>query len=211
MRSPYPLGGARNGVLDLPRGPLLRQQPLTPPLLTLPPICSGLVPLAFFIMFIVNIWMSFQVGAARRKYNIPYPTLYAVAGTPRNYGPVDPSPTAPLTTAGDSAASKSELISNEDAYAFNCVQRGHQNSLENFWLVSVLALVNWGFPIPTGFSLLLWVFGRIAYMRGYTAGVKTRNSIVGALLTYPALLCLWGLTLATAVHLFRGTAAYSLV
>jgi hypothetical protein len=49
-----------------------------------------------------NGWMSFQVGAARKKYNVRYPTMYA------------------------------DKASNKDADAFNCVQRGHQNTLENF-------------------------------------------------------------------------------
>ncbi|KAI4321222.1 hypothetical protein MLD38_034628 [Melastoma candidum] len=44
--------------------------------------------------------MSFQVGAARKKYNVFYPNLYA---------------------------SESD---NKDANLFNCIQRGHQNSLE---------------------------------------------------------------------------------
>ncbi|KAJ6752697.1 MICROSOMAL GLUTATHIONE S-TRANSFERASE [Salix koriyanagi] len=44
--------------------------------------------------------MGFQVGKARKKYNVPYPTLSAI---------------------------ESE---NKDAKPFNCVQRGHQNSLE---------------------------------------------------------------------------------
>ncbi|KAJ6867785.1 microsomal glutathione S-transferase 3-like [Populus alba x Populus x berolinensis] len=48
----------------------------------------------------LNFWMGFQVGKARKKYNVPYPTLYAI---------------------------ESE---NKDAKLFNCVQRGHQNSLE---------------------------------------------------------------------------------
>ncbi len=59
------------------------------------------------------------VGAARGRYKIPYPSLYAVPGTPRRYG------------AGDSRNDKemmeaSPLITEEEAYNFNCVQRGHQ-------------------------------------------------------------------------------------
>ncbi|KAF8364858.1 hypothetical protein HHK36_028193 [Tetracentron sinense] len=48
----------------------------------------------------LNFWMTFQVGKARKKYKVFYPTLYAL---------------------------ESE---NKDAKLFNCVQRGHQNSLE---------------------------------------------------------------------------------
>lgn len=131
-------------------------------------------------------------------------------GTKRNYGPVDgTSASAPLTGAND--ASKSELISDEDAFAFNCVQRGHQNALENAWMVAVLSLTSWSFPIPSGFSLILWSLGRVVYLSGYSVSPSKRISPLGIFLTYPPLFCLWGLSLATAVHLFRGTAPYSLV
>lgn len=153
----------------------------------------------------VNMWMAFQVGAARKKYKIPYPTLYAVPGTPRDYSPDSATPAAPLTEGKDA------LITSEEAYKFNCVQRGHQNSLENIPMVGLLTLVSWGFPIPAGFALLSWAFGRIFYMRGYIAGPEKRNSLVGALLTYPALLTLWGLALATAIQLFRQVPPYSYV
>ncbi len=39
--------------------------------------------------------------------------------------------------------------------------------------------------------------------------VEARNQLPAALLTYPALLTLWGLALATAVHLFMKTAPYN--
>jgi hypothetical protein len=163
--------------------------------------------------------MSIQVGIARRKYGIPYPTLYAVPGTPREYGPEAAAPAAsaatPLTAPGsaDAAATadakRDALVSSEEAYKFNCVQRGHQNSLENMPVVATLALVSWSFPIPAGFALISYAFSRIFYMRGYTSGASKRNSVIGALLTYPALFTLAGLSLATAIFYFRGTAAYS--
>ncbi len=39
--------------------------------------------------------------------------------------------------------------------------------------------------------------------------MEARNQLPAALLTYPALLTLWGLALATAVHLFMKTAPYN--
>jgi glutathione S-transferase len=148
--------------------------------------------------------MAFGVGAARRKYGIPYPTLMAVPGTPREYGPPKE-----LKSTDAAAAPLSENITKEEAFAYNSVQRGHQNSIENYPIILALALVSWGFPIPSGFALLSWALGRIFYFNGYSSSPEKRNSLIAALLTYPALLCLWGLSLATAIHLFRGTLPYN--
>lgn len=57
-----------------------------------------------------NFWAGALVGAARKRYGIPYPTLYAIAGTIRTYGP-DAKPEG-----------FTELITNEEAYKFNCIQ-----------------------------------------------------------------------------------------
>ena len=81
---------------------------------------SGLLPLAMFVLFMVNIFMAFSVGAARRRYGITYPSLYAVPNTLRSYGGDETKPVS-------SSSSLSELCSPEDAAAFNRVQRGHQN------------------------------------------------------------------------------------
>ena len=151
--------------------------------------------------------MAFGVGAARRRYGIKYPTLYAVPGTPRAYGPA--AETKPLTGAASASEPLSENCSPEDAYAYNSVQRGHQNSIENYPIIIGLTLVSWGFPIPAGFALLSWSLGRIFYFSGYSKSVEARNQLPAALLTYPALLTLWGLALTTAVHLFMKTAPYN--
>ncbi len=58
-----------------------------------------------------NGWMSVKVGQARKKYGVKYPAMYA------------------------------DKASNKDADAFNCVQRGHQNTLENFPALLALLLV----------------------------------------------------------------------
>jgi hypothetical protein len=56
----------------------------------------------------VMLWAGFKVGGARKKYGVTYPTMYAVPGV------------AP------------EGISKENANNFNCVQRAHQNMLEQW-------------------------------------------------------------------------------
>ena len=96
-----------------------------------------------------------------------YPTLYAVPGTPRAYGPA--AENKPLTGAASASEPLSENCSAEDAYAYNSVQRGHQNSVENYPIIIGLALIGWGFPIPAGFALLSWALGRIFYFTGYSS------------------------------------------
>ena len=96
-----------------------------------------------------------------------YPTLYAVPGTPRAYGPA--AENKPLTGAASASEPLSENCSAEDAYAYNSVQRGHQNSVENYPIIIGLALIGWGFPIPAGFALLSWAIGRIFYFNGYSS------------------------------------------
>ncbi|KAI6691368.1 hypothetical protein NL676_028196 [Syzygium grande] len=71
----------------------------------------GYVALALVLYCFLNFWMAAQVGMARKKYQVFYPTLYA---------------------------SESE---NKSAKLFNCVQRGHQNSLEMMPMFFMLMIV----------------------------------------------------------------------
>ena len=147
-------------------------------------------------------YMAMNVGAARKVYKIAYPAMYAVPGTPRSYGPA--------AKAVDGAAQQStDLCTPEDAYAYNSIQRAHQNSVENYPIVIGLAIIGWGFPIPAGFSLLSWAIGRVFYFNGYAHHHESRNNIASMLLTYPALFTLWGLALCTAVHLYRNILPYN--
>ncbi|RLN97480.1 hypothetical protein BBJ28_00003736 [Nothophytophthora sp. Chile5] len=60
----------------------------------------GFIPLVVIGAGLVSAWAGIKVGAARKKYNVPYPQMYA---------------------------EKNE----KNAKEFNCVQRAHQNVLEN--------------------------------------------------------------------------------
>ncbi|TYI67852.1 hypothetical protein E1A91_D08G047900v1 [Gossypium mustelinum] len=71
----------------------------------------GYVALVVVAYCFLSIWMGIQVGMARKKYKVYYPTLYAL---------------------------ESE---NKDAKLFNCVQRGHQNSLEMMPMFFVLMIL----------------------------------------------------------------------
>ena len=129
--------------------------------------------------------MVMQVGAARKKYGIPYPTLYAVPGTPREYGP----PKAEATAAGAPLAGaerKDANITAEEAYKFNCVQRAHQNSLENIPMIGLLALVSWGFR-----AFRLQSKGASPRHPSYTHPSLTRSPNSHPRGLCPALLRLW--------------------
>lgn len=59
----------------------------------------------------------------------------------------------------------------KNANEFNCVQRAHQNSLENlisFYPMLILAGVR--FPITAAVAGLMYNVGRILYFKGYCTG-----------------------------------------
>jgi glutathione S-transferase len=205
---------------------------------------SGAVPIVVALIFIMHTWMGIMVGQARRRFGVPYPTLYAVPGTLRNYAPVKDkseaggsggSATAASALTGGSA--HAELIGNEDAYHFNCVQRGHQNTVENLPAVIAMLLVCWlTFPAYAAGCGAIWIVGRVLYMRV----PRSRLSSAAALAQFPyradyplraphprrlgymrgtetrlwgavgyiGLLGLLALTIASGVFLFQQKAAY---
>ncbi|GFH08648.1 microsomal glutathione S-transferase 3 [Haematococcus lacustris] len=88
-----------------------------------------------------HIYMSIGVQAARKKYNVKYPTLYA--------------------TEADT----------KDHKAYNCVQRAHQNCLEN--LPTFYALVistGLKYPITASAAGMVYLAGKILYFNGYSSG-----------------------------------------
>ena len=175
---------------------------------------SGLVPIVLVVYMLVHVWMGSQVGAARKRYNIPLPSLYAVAGTPRHYGgsggdDKEREKLAPSDASGGTAASlapPSNIISEEDAFHFNCVQRGHLNTVENLPLVVALLLQNWlSFPLISGLCGIVWIVGRVLYFQGYSKSPKGR--IAGAI-AYVGLLGLLVLSLVSGAFFFMQKAPY---
>eukprot|EP00258_Populus_trichocarpa_P028471 XP_024444490.1 microsomal glutathione S-transferase 3 isoform X1 [Populus trichocarpa] len=122
----------------------------------------------------LNFWMGFQVGKARKKYNVPYPTLYAI---------------------------ESE---NKDANLFNCIQRGHQNSLEHmpmFFLLMVLG----GIRHPCACVALgsIYTVTRFFYFTGYSTGDPKNRLTIGKYGLLP-LMGLIGCTISFGISLLRG-------
>ncbi|KAJ7057136.1 hypothetical protein C8F01DRAFT_1153533 [Mycena amicta] len=80
-------------------------------------------------------------------------------------------------------AEKAEMDANPAALKFNCVQRAHQNTLENisqiYMMTVVLGLTR---PKLAAAALASWTVSRVFYTIGYASGdPKKRNSVVGGI------------------------------
>ncbi|CAM0875209.1 unnamed protein product [Alopecurus aequalis] len=158
----------------------------------------GYVVLTVVAYAFLNFWMSFQVGGARKKY-VP----------PRHTSPVRPDSVAlrrNLTRISffddvlfrykvpypNMYAIESE---NKDAKLFNCVQRGHQNSLENMPMFFVTVLLG-GLQHPVIAAALgvLYILARFFYFKGYATGVPENRLKLGGF----NFLAIIGLILCTA-------------
>ena len=125
----------------------------------------GYVVLVVVAYAFLNFWMSFQVGAARKKYKVFYPTMYATEAE------------------------------NKDAKRFNCVQRGHQNSIEMMPLFfATLLLGGLQHPVVAAALGLLYTVARFFYFKGYATGVPENRYKLGGL-NFPAIM---GLIICTA-------------
>ncbi|KAG6506797.1 microsomal glutathione S-transferase 3-like [Zingiber officinale] len=123
----------------------------------------GFVVLVLVSYVVLNAWMAIQVGKARRRYNVPYPSLI-----------------------------ESE---NKDAKLFNCVQRGHQNSLEMIAVFfATLLVAGLQFPVAAAGIGALYTVARWFYFKGYSTGVPENRHKIGWL----SFLAIWGLIIITA-------------
>ncbi|GFQ07444.1 microsomal glutathione s-transferase 3 [Phtheirospermum japonicum] len=110
----------------------------------------GYVVLVLVFYCCLNLWMSFQVGGARKKYKVPYPTMYAIEAE------------------------------NNDAKLFNCVQRGHQNSLEMmpvFFTLMILGGIR--HPLISASLGVVYSVGRFFYFKGYATGIPQKRLSIG--------------------------------
>ncbi|KAG6497529.1 hypothetical protein ZIOFF_045430 [Zingiber officinale] len=159
----------------------------------------GYVVLVLVLYIFFNFWMAIQVGKARRKYKVSYPTLYAI---------------------------ESE---NKDAKLFNCIQvrgflqydffcplfcfnldprslplfccsmecqRGHQNALEMMPVFFVTLLLSGLYcPIVAAGLGAFYTVARYFYFRGYATGVPENRLKIGGF----NFLALLGLMILAAV------------
>lgn len=153
-----------------------------------------LVPLVILLFNILNLVFGGLVVQARTKYGIPYPTMYAVPGSLRYYND-SMKPT-------DTSVEFSEMITNEEAFSFNSVQRGHQNTVENAPFFLAILIAAWPYPLVAGIAGLVYLVGRAVYMYGYMREPKMRY--YGAFFIYPSLLTLIVLTIMNMVNIGQG-------
>ncbi|EFJ49502.1 hypothetical protein VOLCADRAFT_89757 [Volvox carteri f. nagariensis] len=88
--------------------------------------------------------------------------------------------------------------------AFNCVQRGHQNSLENQPIfLALLVTAGLKHPITAAAAGVIYLVGRVMYMQGYSTGdpdKRMRGSLLYAgLFTLIGIVCKWGVQSALAL------------
>ncbi|EPS73711.1 hypothetical protein M569_01049, partial [Genlisea aurea] len=110
----------------------------------------GYVILVLVFYSFINFWMLLRVGQARRKYKVFYPALYA---------------------------NESE---NKDAKLFNCIQRGHQNSVEFMPLFFMLMIVGGlKHPLTSASFGVVYCIARIFYFTGYSTGIPEKRATIG--------------------------------
>ncbi|KAG2484460.1 hypothetical protein HYH03_016696 [Edaphochlamys debaryana] len=119
-------------------------------------------------------FMAVGVMQARKKYGVNYPDLYATA---------ENCPNA------------------EYRKPFNCVQRGHQNSLENQPIFLAL-LISAGLkhPITAAVAGLTYLAGKVLYFKGYSSGDPAKRNSGGGAIAYIGLFTLVGVVGKWAVQ-----------
>jgi glutathione S-transferase len=110
----------------------------------------GWVVIVLILHLLENIWMARQVGNARKKYKVFYPTMYAL----------------------ESENPKADL--------FNCVQRAHQNVIEFMpTFVSTLLVGGLQYPRVAAVFGLVYIILRYAYFKGYSTGDPQKRFAFG--------------------------------
>mmetsp|Transcript_8683 Transcript_8683/g.14999 ORF Transcript_8683/g.14999 Transcript_8683/m.14999 type:complete len:148 (+) Transcript_8683:93-536(+) len=105
----------------------------------------GYVALATVATWVVHHGvMSIGVMQARKKYGVKFPTLYAT---------------------------EADCKDETSRKTYNCVQRGHQNSLENLpSFYALLLTAGLKYPITASVAAAFYLVGRVFYFQGYASG-----------------------------------------
>lgn len=91
------------------------------------------------------------------------------------------------------------------AKEFNCVQRAHQNTLENWASVQVLTIVNGiVFPVTSAICNGIWVVGRFLYIQGYGTGDPDKR-MLGGIVSHGGDLPLLIMTFVSGYTLIKGS------
>ncbi|KAI8467078.1 MAG: hypothetical protein J3K34DRAFT_45162, partial [Monoraphidium minutum] len=126
--------------------------------------------------FTHHMYMAVKVMKARKKYEVKYPALYA---------------------------DKDNCPNEANRAAFNCVQRGHQNSLENLpTFLGLLTIAGIKHPVAASAFGACYLVGRVAYMEGYSTGNPEKRMNAGTAVGYVGLFGLVGTCITIAVKSF---------
>ncbi|TPX57366.1 hypothetical protein SpCBS45565_g08214 [Spizellomyces sp. 'palustris'] len=94
-------------------------------------------------------YLGFKAGSMRKKAGVPYPYLYA-----------------------DRAEAEAQPIKK----LYNCYQRAHQNTLENYpSFLLLLGAAGISYPIFATACGVSWIVGRLLYAHGYYTGTPARR------------------------------------
>ncbi|KAJ3339692.1 hypothetical protein HDU93_007918 [Gonapodya sp. JEL0774] len=96
---------------------------------------------------VVDSYLGAKVGRARKEFGVPLPYLYADS----SFG--------------------------EKGKRFNCVQRGHMNTVEKYPIYIILqVLSSFEYPLISAGLGMTYHLGRILYFNGYAAGNPSGRS-----------------------------------
>jgi len=88
----------------------------------------------------------------------------------------------------------------KDDQTFNCIQRAHQNTLENFPpFLFFLTMGGLSHPLVAAVSGWIWIAGRVVYALGYYTGDPKKR--VNGAFSYIGLLTLLGCTIHSAIQM----------
>nr|XP_043633663.1 microsomal glutathione S-transferase 3-like [Erigeron canadensis] len=133
----------------------------------------GYVILTLIAYCFLNIYMQIQVGKARKKYKVAYPALYATEADTKDYK------------------------------IFNCIQRGHQNTLESLPIFFTLLIIGGlKYPVICAVLGIGYTVARFFYFTGYSSGDPKGRLPIGGLNSV-ALLGLMMVNILFGVSLLR--------
>ncbi|CAG8734872.1 23084_t:CDS:2, partial [Gigaspora rosea] len=135
----------------------------------------GYVIVTGFVSTILTGYLGFKAGGYRKKANVPYPYMYAT---------------------------KEEAEQDRNKLIFNCYQRAHQNTLENYpQFLLTLMVGGLKHPIISSVGGGIWILGRLFYAWGYHTGEPSKRS--RGFFSYIGVLALVGTTISTAISLLK--------
>lgn len=99
-------------------------------------------------------WLGIRIGPLRKAANVPHPHV---------------------STPPESIKHASSVEEARALYVFNCAQRAHYNTLENYSTVlSGMLISGFIYPRLSAAAGFLWIVGRIIYAFGYSSA-KAEN------------------------------------